>query len=51
MWKSIRLVYSFFEATNIILSNEDVQRLERIVPLGADTGARYDAHGMESIDQ
>ncbi len=40
-----------FEATNIILSNEDVQRLERIVPLGADTGARYDAHGMESIDQ
>ncbi|MBD8488505.1 aldo/keto reductase [Echinicola sp. CAU 1574] len=39
------------EATDITLSTEDIERLESIVPLGLDTGARYDAHGMESIDQ
>jgi len=38
------------EATKIVLSESDIQKLESIVPLGTDTGATYDAFGMGLLD-
>lgn len=37
-------------ATEIVLSTEDMSRLESIVPLGTDTGDRYDAQGMSMVN-
>lgn len=38
------------EATKIILSESDLQKLENIVPLGTDTGAPYDEFSMGLLD-
>lgn len=38
-------------ATDIALSSDDLARLEAIIPLGTDTGDRYDRFGMDAIDQ
>lgn len=38
-------------ATRIELTGEDLARLEAIIPLGTDTGDRYDRFGMEAIDR
>jgi len=38
------------EATQIVLSESDIQKLESIVPLGTDTGATYDEFGMGLLD-
>jgi aryl-alcohol dehydrogenase-like predicted oxidoreductase len=38
-------------ATQIQLSQEDLNRLEAIIPLGTDTGDRYDQAGMQAINQ
>lgn len=38
-------------ATHIVLSAEELDRLESIVPLGTDTGTRYDALSMGMIDR
>lgn len=38
------------EATKIQLSQEDIDRLEAIIPLSKNTGARYDEHVMKNID-
>lgn len=38
------------EASKIILSESDIQKLESIVPLGTDTGATYDDFGMGLLD-
>ncbi|MCK8495021.1 aldo/keto reductase [Spirosoma sp. RP8] len=38
-------------ATQIQLSDEDLERLEAIIPLGTQTGDRYDQAGMQAIDQ
>lgn len=38
------------EASKIVLSEADVQKLESIVPLGTDTGATYDEFGMGLLD-
>ncbi len=38
------------EASNIILSESDLQKLENIVPLGTDTGAPYDEFSMGLLD-
>ena len=38
------------EATKIVLSESDIQKLESIVPLGTDTGATYDEFGMGLLD-
>ncbi|KAA5532966.1 aldo/keto reductase [Paenimyroides baculatum] len=38
------------EASNIVLSESDIQKLESIVPLGTDTGATYDEFGMGLLD-
>ncbi|MBD8080811.1 aldo/keto reductase [Chryseobacterium caseinilyticum] len=40
-----------YASADIHLSDSEIKRLEEIIPPGADTGARYDEHGMESIDQ
>lgn len=38
------------EASKIILSEADIQKLESIVPLGTDTGATYDEFSMGLLD-
>lgn len=38
------------EASTIVLSEDDLQKLESIVPLGTDTGATYDEFGMGLLD-
>jgi aryl-alcohol dehydrogenase-like predicted oxidoreductase len=38
-------------ATDIVLSETDLARLEAIIPLGVDTGDRYDKFGMDAIDR
>lgn len=38
-------------AANIILTPEELEQLEAIVPLGTSTGERYDAANMAAIDQ
>ncbi len=38
------------EASQIILSREDLEKLENIVPLGTDTGAPYDEFSMGLLD-
>ncbi|KPH11269.1 aldo/keto reductase [Chryseobacterium sp. ERMR1:04] len=38
------------EASTIVLSEADLQKLESIVPLGTDTGATYDEFGMGLLD-
>ncbi|MCF0071078.1 aldo/keto reductase [Dyadobacter sp. CY261] len=39
------------EAAAIGLSGEDIARLEAIIPLGTDTGDRYDQFGMAAVNQ
>lgn len=38
-------------ATGIVLSETDLARLEAIIPLGLETGDRYDKFGMDAIDR
>lgn len=38
------------EASKIVLSKSDIEKLESIVPLGTDTGATYDDFGMGLLD-
>ncbi|WP_312075352.1 aldo/keto reductase [Chryseobacterium sp.] len=38
------------EASKIVLSQSDLQKLESIVPSGTDTGATYDEFGMGLLD-
>nr|WP_295926452.1 aldo/keto reductase [uncultured Dyadobacter sp.] len=38
-------------ATDIALRTEDLARLEAIIPLGTETGDRYDKFGMDAIDR
>ncbi len=49
--KRVKYLEQNIAATNIVLSEEDINRLEAIIPLGTATGARYDATGMQAIDQ
>jgi aryl-alcohol dehydrogenase-like predicted oxidoreductase len=49
--KRVKYVEQNIAAASIQLSAEELNRLESIVPLGISTGARYDAAGMEWIDQ
>jgi aryl-alcohol dehydrogenase-like predicted oxidoreductase len=37
-------------ATAVTLSADDLNRLESIIPLGANTGDRYDAAGMKMVN-
>lgn len=49
--KRVKYVEQNSAAAGIKLSTEELARLEAIVPLGTDTGDRYDAANMASIDQ
>ena len=48
--KRVKYVEENIEATKINLTDEDINRLETIVPLGTSTGARYDEVSMQQID-
>lgn len=49
--KRVKYVEQNIAAAGIVLSTTEIERLEAIVPLGASTGARYDAVSMQTIDQ
>jgi aryl-alcohol dehydrogenase-like predicted oxidoreductase len=48
--KRRKYVEQNIEASKIVLSETDLQKLESIVPLGTDTGATYDEFGMGLLD-
>lgn len=48
--KRVKYVEENIGATNLILTQEDINRLETIIPLGAKTGARYDEAGMTRVN-
>ena len=49
--KRAKYVEQNIAATDIVLSANEIQQLESIVPLGVSTGDRYDATNMAGIDQ
>ena len=49
--KRVKYVEQNIAATEIVLTADELQRLENIVPLGLSTGARYDEMNMQAIDQ
>ncbi|MCG8579438.1 MAG: aldo/keto reductase [Bacteroidales bacterium] len=49
--KRVKYVEQNIAATNIELTSDDLNRLENIIPLSAETGDRYDAGNMQAIDQ
>ncbi|WP_394773223.1 aldo/keto reductase [Flavobacterium sp.] len=49
--KRVKYVEENIAAAQIILSTEELNRLEKIIPLGTETGNRYDDANMASIDQ
>jgi aryl-alcohol dehydrogenase-like predicted oxidoreductase len=49
--KRIKYVEQNIAASEVSLSRNDLDRLESIIPLSAETGDRYDADNMQSIDQ
>lgn len=48
--KRRKYVEQNMEASTIVLSESDIQKLENIVPLGTDTGAPYDEFSMGLLD-
>lgn len=48
--KRVKYVEQNLEAAEIVLSEQDLNRLEAIVPLVLDTGARYDEAGMKGVN-
>lgn len=48
--KRVKYVEENIAATNVVLTAEDLARLEAIIPLGAETGARYDEAGMRGVN-
>lgn len=48
--KRVKYVEQNLEAAEIVLSEQDLNRLEAIVPLGLDTGARYNEAGMKGVN-
>jgi Predicted oxidoreductases (related to aryl-alcohol dehydrogenases) len=48
--KRVKYVEQNIAATNIILTEDDVNRLEKIIPLGTETGARYTEEGMKGVN-
>jgi aryl-alcohol dehydrogenase-like predicted oxidoreductase len=49
--KRIKYVEQNIAAADIVMSSEEINRLEAIVPLGTTTGDRYDANTMATIDR
>jgi aryl-alcohol dehydrogenase-like predicted oxidoreductase len=49
--KRVKYVEQNIAATDVILTADDLARLETIVPLGTSTGERYDEFSMQMIDK
>jgi len=49
--KRVKYLEQNIEAAGIVLSSEEMDKLEAIVPLGISTGNRYDDAGMASVDR
>jgi aryl-alcohol dehydrogenase-like predicted oxidoreductase len=49
--KRVKYLEQNIAAADIILSEEELNRIETIIPLGTITGDRYDAVSMQSINQ
>ncbi len=49
--KRVKYIEENLAASNVVLSAEEMQHLENIVPLGFSTGARYDAASLAGIDK
>ncbi len=49
--KRMKYVEQNIAAATVALSQEEINQLESIVPLGTSTGARYDEANMQAIDQ
>jgi aryl-alcohol dehydrogenase-like predicted oxidoreductase len=48
--KRVKYVEQNIEASQLILTTEELNRLENIIPLGTITGNRYDESGMKSVN-
>lgn len=48
--KRVKYVEQNIASTNVILTEDDLNRLEKIIPLGTITGDRYDAQNMKSVN-
>ena len=49
--KRVKYVEENIAATDVLLSEDDMNELESIVPLGTNTGARYDEWSLAGIDK
>jgi aryl-alcohol dehydrogenase-like predicted oxidoreductase len=49
--KRVKYVEENIAATQMILTTNEINRLETIIPLGTETGMRYDEANMATIDQ
>jgi aryl-alcohol dehydrogenase-like predicted oxidoreductase len=49
--KRVKYVEQNIAAANIVITPDEMNRLETIVPLGTTTGDRYDANTMATIDR
>lgn len=48
--KKVKYIEQNIAATDITLSSEELQRLEAIIPLGTETGDRYDSVSMTMVE-
>lgn len=48
--KRVKYVEENIASTYVSLTEEDLNRLESIIPLGTETGARYDEAGMKDVN-
>ena len=48
--KRVKYVEQNIEAAQLVLTTEELNRLENIIPLGTITGNRYDESGMKSVN-
>lgn len=48
--KRVKYVEENIGATKVLLTQDDIDRLESIIPLGAETGPRYDETGMKGVN-
>ncbi|MDA6070047.1 aldo/keto reductase [Flavobacterium sp. AC] len=49
--KRVKYVEENIAAAQTTLTKQEMDRLEKIIPLGTETGMRYDAANMASVDQ
>lgn len=49
--KRVKYIEENIEAANVMITEEEMAQLEKIVPLGLSTGERYDTHNMAAIDK